>query len=120
MQTALYIIWILVPLAFYLLALWSRLEQSTQIKKGKKRSKEAGDLLKQAYFVTGCSVATFLLDAYMIPKIESMIPPSIPIEFVKLILYPIVLLVAGILVGGSDPVRIQKAPSPTQRRRPRR
>lgn len=116
MQTALYILWILVPLTYFLLALWSRLEQSTQIKKGKKRSKEASDLISQAYFVSGCSLATFLIDKYFIHQVEPFLPSFIPLGFVQIMLLPVVLYIGGMLVGGSKPIRIEKAPRPSESR----
>ncbi|MCB0333570.1 MAG: hypothetical protein KDD55_08735 [Bdellovibrionales bacterium] len=116
MQTALYILWILVPLTYFLLALWSRLEQATHIQKGKKRSKEASDLLSQAYFVTGCSIATYFVDRYFAQEIEPFLPSFIPLGFVQIMILPLMLLIGGYIVGGSKPIRIEKAPRPTEQR----
>jgi len=117
MQTALYIIWLLVPLIFFLLALWSKLEQGTKASKGKKVNKEPGDLFRQAIFVSGCSVITFLVDYLLTEKIAEILPAMVPIAFFQLMLLPIILYLGAITVGGSKPIRIKKAPRPSQHKR---
>ena len=118
MNYVFYTIWGLIPLIYFLLVLFSRLEQSSHVSKGKKRSREASDLFRQALFVTACALVTFLIDYFFVDQgmLEDLLPEFVPLGFIKLILFPIVLMVLGKLVGGSKPIRIEKAPRPTSRR----
>ncbi|MCB0352920.1 MAG: hypothetical protein KDD64_05320 [Bdellovibrionales bacterium] len=118
MNYVFYTIWGLIPLVYFLLVLWSRLEQSTHVRKGKKASRESSDLFRQAIFVSACALVTFLVDYFFVDQglVEDILPEFVPLGFIKLILFPIVLMVLGKIVGGSKPIRIEKAPRPTSRR----
>lgn len=119
MNTVFYIIWGLIPVGYFLLVIWSKLEQSTQIRKGKKKTAEAADLFRQGVFVTFCVGITFLIDYFFVDRgyLEPILPGFVPIGFIKLLLLPLVLLAVGSLVGGSKPIRIEKAPRPTSKQR---
>lgn len=90
------------------------MEQGT---KGKQASKEPADLLRQAFFVSGCSLVTFLIDYLFSESVSELLPSFIPIEFVQLMILPVVLYIAALTVGGSKPIRIKKAPRPSQYKR---
>ena len=117
MNYVFYTIWILIPVCYYLLVIFTKFEQTTLKKKGKKPSQEPGDLIKQAYFLTACTIVTLILDYTLVDQgfLEPLLPSFIPLGFIKLLLYPIVLFVGGMFVGGSKPIRIEKAPRPTHR-----
>ena len=114
MQTALYVIWILVPLGLFLLVLWAKLEQIA----GKNKVENIPDLFSQAVFVTACSGITYLLDTYLIDiAYASLSPDFIPIGFYKILLLPFVLLLGAKVWGGSKDIMISTAPNTDAARR---
>ena len=114
MQTALYVIWILIPLGFYLLVLWAKLEQIS----GKNKVENIPDLLSQAVFVTVCSGITYLIDTYALEIGYSALSPDfIPIGFYKILLLPFVLLLGAKVWGGSRDIQISNAPNADAARR---
>lgn len=116
MDLLLYCIWIGFPVLFLLIALWSKLEQKTIQKAGKRENKEPGDILKQFFFVSGCSLVVFLLDRYLSNSVVApMLPSFIPLPMYRLLLYPVVLYLAAVSVGGSKPIRITKSSHPSRR-----
>ncbi|MCB0319436.1 MAG: hypothetical protein KDD60_00840 [Bdellovibrionales bacterium] len=117
MYYALVAIWVLLPLIFFLFALWSYLEQSTQVAKGKKRNQEPHDLLRQGLFVTACSIIAFLIDTFVIMGggLDWVFGEWIPQPLVRFVAYPFILYVAAMAFGGSKAPRIEKAPRPSER-----
>lgn len=113
MTTALYIIWALLPIFFFLMALWSFLEK----KVGKKKHERPADLLIQGLFVTVCVIISLILDHYFLPSIlESLLQGLIPYGVFQIMLLPFVLYVAAKIVGPSKPIQISKAPSVSRSR----
>jgi len=106
MQTALYVIWALVPIGFFTMALWSKLEQVSH--KDKMPTREAADLSKQGIFTLVCVLAAFIIDIYFVADIEPLLPTFIPLGFVKIMLLPVILYLGGMALGGSNPIRITK------------
>ncbi len=118
MQTFLYILWIFIPLAYYLMALWSKLEQSTQRKRGKNVQHEAADLFKTANHLAIVCFITFLVDRYATETlIKPNLPDLVPLPLVQILLLPAVMYVVALIKGKSEPIRIKKAPRPTQNKR---
>jgi hypothetical protein len=106
----LYIIWILLPLMFFSLALWSKLEQIS----GKPKRDHVGDLVTQGFFVLICVIISFGIDYYFLPSLYAFIAiPWIPLGFYQVLLLPVVLFIAGKITGPSMDIRITKAPRPT-------
>lgn len=119
MQTALYIIWFLIPIFFFVLALWSKLEHISS--KGALHGRQAKDFFIQGSFVLGCVLVALFIDLYTFDAfIRPALPPSIPTGFVKIILLPLILLIGAKVVGGSKPVRIVKAPRVSKNRKGKR
>lgn len=112
-QQFLYAIWFAIPVFFFLAALWSKLEQ---IGKSPRRQ-NPGDLLRQGTFMLGCVIVAILLDQYALPEVGDALPSWLPLGVVQVLLLPVVLLIAAKLVGGAKPIKIEKAPRPSQRRR---
>lgn len=111
MQTVLYIIWFLIPLAFFLMALWSSLERVG----GGEGKPSGGDYFRQALFVSACVAVSVLIDQTVLPGIvESIAPDYLPLGFFQAILLPAVFYAAALLFGGSKEILIAKAPKPTQ------
>lgn len=117
MDFVLITIWILVPGAFFLMALWSYLEQSTQIRKGKKRSEEPRDLFKQAIFLSGCSVLTYLLDHFLIQSgsLDFLFGEWTPKPMLRLFLYPLILYIGAISLGQTKRPSIERLPRPSEK-----
>ena len=108
MTTALYIIWGLIPLFFFLMALWSLLEKFS----GKKKHERPGDLFRQGLFVLLCVLISIAIDHYLLPTIsESIDFGYIPYGVYQLILLPSVLYIAAKIIGPTKPIQIDKAPS---------
>lgn len=114
MQTALYIIWALIPLFFFLMGLWSTLEQMS----GKQKKDNPGDFFKQGFFVLGCVLVSVLIDRYVLAQIvQGLLGEILPLEFFQVILLPLILLIAAQLIGPSKEILISKAPHPSQKKR---
>jgi hypothetical protein len=113
--------WILVPVGFYLLSLWSWLEQSTVVRKGKKRNEEPKDLLKQAVFLTIASFVTYLFDLFIIQggNIDFIFGPWVPKPMVRFFLYPIILYIGAVSFGGTKRPKIDRLPRPSEKYRGR-
>jgi hypothetical protein len=106
--TALYIIWGLVPLFFFLMALWSVLEKFS----GKKKHERPGDLFKQGLFVLFCVLLSIAIEHYLLPTIaDSVSFGYIPYGVFQLTLLPLVLYIAAKIIGPTKPIQITKAPS---------
>lgn len=111
MQIALWIIWILVPVTYLLMAVWAKLEQIG--KKSRKHPREAGELFRQAVFTSACVAIAFFIDIFMLEQaIEPLLPSFLPIGIVKILLLPIILYLAALMVGGKKQVRIESAKRP--------
>jgi hypothetical protein len=113
MTTALYIIWGLVPLFFFLMALWSFLEKTT----GKRKHERPGDLFKQGLFVSFCVVLSILIEAFVLKDlVEATVQDLIPYGVFQIVLLPVILYLGAMLIGPSKPIQISKAPSSSKRK----
>jgi hypothetical protein len=117
MDYVLIAIWVICPLVFFLLALWSYLEQSTVRKTGKKANREPYDLFKQGLFVSACSVVAWLIDTFLIQagSLDWIFGEWIPKPLVRFLLYPLILYAGAMLTGGSAAPRIEKLPRPSEK-----
>lgn len=114
MQTLIYILWLLLPLFFLGHALWIKLEQLG----GRGKNEKPGDYFKQGLFVTGCSLFCFGFDKYVLQSlVPQYSPEAIPLWFYQFILLPIVLVLGAKCIGGTEEIRISKAPRPTHRKK---
>ncbi len=114
MRILLYIIWFGMPVFFFLIGLWAQLEEW-----GKKSRKEKpGDFFRQGLFVLAAAVLCLLLDQYVLSEItEEDLPWWIPLLFIQIVLFPIVIYLLALIVGPSKPVRIEKAFRPSEKHR---
>lgn len=98
MQTALYVIWFLLPLFFVIFAIWAKLEQW----QGQPKRERAGDYARQAVFTFVCAVIAVLLDQYVVTGLVNWIDSSLmPLGLAQILLYPLVLLVGARFIGGT-------------------
>lgn len=110
----LYILWALIPLFFFLLALWSKLEQIG----GKKRQEHPEDFLKQGLFVLFCVFIAMGIDySILAPFHEAVMPSIVPLALLQVLLLPFVLLVVAKIMGPTKDILISKAPSSERKRR---
>ena len=110
MTTAFYIIWCAIPIFFFGLALWGKLEvMSGQVKKD-----NPADLLRQGGFVALCVAAAIAIDQYLLPQLYTSFSPTwIPYGFYQLVLLPFLLYLGSVVIGPSTDIRIAKAPQTT-------
>lgn len=114
MRILLYIIWFGIPLFFFLMGLWSQLEEWGN----KTRREKPADFFKQGLFVLAAAVICLLLDQYVLSGIsEDVLPWWFPLLFIQIILFPLVLYALALAVGPSKPIRIEKAPRPSEKHR---
>jgi len=100
----LYIIWFLIPAFFFLTALWSKLEQLS----GSPRRQNPGDFLSQGFFLLACALCSMLIDHYWFAKAQSFaLAAWVPKGVVRVLLFPVVLLLGAYLVGGSKKISIK-------------
>lgn len=110
MTTVLYIIWALIPLAFFLIWLWSTLEAVS----AKKTRSDLHDLFQTFVFVAICAAFTFLIDMYIFPAIAPTIETEwTPMPMFRFLLLPALLYFGSIIAGPKKQIRIEKAPNPT-------
>lgn len=102
--TILYSIWALLPLLYFILALWGKLEQMS--KSVSKQNPE--DFSRQAIFLLCCVGVGILADKFLLPSLAGMLPSFIPFGFLQVILLPIILLIGSMLIGGKEPPKIQR------------
>ncbi|MCO6432580.1 MAG: hypothetical protein J5J00_17140 [Deltaproteobacteria bacterium] len=106
-----HIVWLLLPLFFILMALWSKLEMMS----GRPRRDHPSDILNQAIFVLFAVIVCILLDKYVLTSVyESVVPDWIPLGLLRFLLLPAVLLAAAMAFGPSNDIRITQAPRPTK------
>jgi hypothetical protein len=102
--TFLYTVWLLIPGAFFLIALWARLEQLS--KSAKKHN--PGDFLRQGFFLLGCSAIAILADHYGLSRLEgASFTDWAPLGLLQLLLLPAIWLIAAQVFGGSRAVSIK-------------
>jgi hypothetical protein len=115
MRMALYVIWVLLALLFFALALWSKLEQVSS--KTQKHGRQAKDFFRQGVFVSFCVVIAFVFDIYLVDStFEPLLPEFIPIDFIRVILLPVILYIGAMAVGGSKAEHIKKAAAVSKNR----
>jgi len=113
----LYVVWFLIPAAFFLLALWSKLEQIG--KAGKHES--TSDLIHQGFFVLVCVLIAVLIDRFLLEKaVTAYSPDLLPIGFYQTILLPLILVIGAKLVGSSKEIKITKTTHTSSMRRKKR
>lgn len=113
MVTVLYIIWFLIPSLFFVIGLWSKLEQLS----GKGRRENPGDFFRQGFFVLVCVLVCVGIDTYVLADIiDFLLPDILPLGFYQALLLPVVLYIAALIIGPSTPILISKAPRPTRRK----
>ena len=106
-MTIIYFLWALIPLFFFLLALYSFLEKTA----GKQKSERPGDLLRQGLFVTLCVAASIAIDIYLLPiLIVNFFGDLIPRIVLQIVLLPIVLALGAMLYGPTRDIRIERPP----------
>jgi hypothetical protein len=114
MKTALYTLWFALPCIFFLLALWGTLETIGNRQK-KNNSKE---LAKQGLFVLACSCLCVVIDLYILESIVTLINSSwFTLGFAETLILPLVLYIGAKLLGGSEEIRISKAPVITTKKK---
>ena len=107
----LYVIWILIPLFFFGLALWSLLEKWG----GTPRKENPGDFFKQGLFVSLCVILSILIDQFALePVVEAAIGDLLPLGLFQVLLLPVVLYLMALVIGPSEMIRITKAPRPSE------
>ncbi len=108
METVLYIIWILIPASFLLLALWEKFEQWST--KRSQHGRQAAEFLRQSVFLAVVVALAFFINAYFIDSLATLMPSFIPKGVLQVALVPALLCLGAVLLGGSKPIRISKAP----------
>ncbi len=104
----LYLIWGLLPLSLFLLALWARVKRIAKV----HGREPAGEYFVQGLFCLAVLLVTIWIDsnffdAIMEAALGGLVDPSIP----RFLLYPVVLLVAAQLSG-----LVKKSPPPKKPR----
>lgn len=108
MRTAIYIIWALIPIGFFLLALWAKLEKMSAQSWAKER---AGDYFRQGLFVLVCVIISVAIDTYFLESLsEAIMPDLVPLWFYEIMLLPVVLYIGALISGPSKEIKISRAP----------
>jgi cell division protein FtsW (lipid II flippase) len=120
MHTLLYAIWFMLPLFFFGLALWSKLEKMS----GQNKRDNVGDFVRQGFFVSLCVALAVLIDQFMLKDVaESIYPELLPLGLYQVLLLPFILYIGAMLIGPTKDLKVnpyrhrQKAAPPKKRRR---
>ena len=117
MTTVIHVVWIIIPLFFFAIALYAKLEMIGN----KHKVDNPKDFLRQAAFTTLCTGIAFIIDEYALEGlVQSLSPDWIPVMFYRILLLPLILVIGAHLAGGSEEIAINKAPRPTERPKRRR
>ena len=105
MRLALYTVWFLLPVVFFVLALWAKLEQAG----GDRRTAEAGDLVRQGIFVLTAAGVSLALDVLvLIPAVEPLLPEWLPLGVLEVALFPAVLFIQALILGPSKEISLTR------------
>ena len=102
-ELILYSIWFLIPLIFYLLALWGRLEQMSS---GQPHH-HVIDLLHQGHFTLAVAVVSVAVDRFLLPKIVAI--PALDFVsplFLQIVTFPAIALILASAFGPSGEIRV--------------
>ncbi|MDZ4786212.1 MAG: hypothetical protein SGJ02_09070 [bacterium] len=102
---ALYLFWFIGPLFYFAVMLYSQLEKWS----GQSPNDDMGYYFKQAMFLTSCAAVSIFIDSYLFPRISNHLP-FFPLVFYRVILFPMVMLILGKIVGGSAEIKVEKNP----------
>lgn len=106
MSKIFYIVWCLIPLLLFLMALWSYLEKIG----GKKKQERPGDLFKQGLFTSFCVLISIAIDTYLLPYlVDSILTEYVPYGVYQVILFPLVLFLAAKVIGPTKDIKIKSA-----------
>lgn len=108
-----YAIWAVLPIFFFVVALWSKLEEFGS--KSKKRD-DAADFFRQGLFVLICVIISVVIDRFFLEKLVAPLSDFLPESFFRIALLPTILLLAARFVGPSKQIRITKSARPTERK----
>jgi hypothetical protein len=108
MQNFIYGLWLLIPVTYFLIILWSKLENIGK----KKKQKEIADFFNQLYFVIVTVGVSFLLDIYIVDNIAAMdIFSAFPRNMLRFFVLPCTFMVLSKIIGPSKDIRIKDAPN---------
>lgn len=111
MRTLFYAAWLGLPLIFFTLALWSKLEELS----GMQKKDRPADMMRQGGFVLLCGLIAVAIDYYLLEDLyNSLSPDWIPLGLYRLLLLPVVLLLGAKFAGPTREIKISKAPRPSQ------
>ena len=99
-----YVVWFLIPLAFFTVALWAKLEQIAK----SPRRQNPGDFFRQGVFLLLCAILSVLIDHFLLWRLDGTpLADWLPLYVFQLLLLPAVWLVCACLFGGSQQIGIK-------------
>lgn len=103
-EKIIHIIWFLFPTFFFLLALWSKLEQLS----GSPSIQDTRILFKQGVFLLLCCLIAVGVDRYLfVPHLQKNLPEWLPLALLQILLFPTILLLAALCSGGSKDITLK-------------
>ena len=113
----LYILWCLIPLFFFVMALWAKLEQVSN----RSQAQNPGDFFRNGVFVAIAVAVAILIDQFLLQSLVNFISPSwLPIGLCRVALLPIILYAMALISGPTADIQIRKAPRPSAKKGPKR
>ena len=107
LRTGLYIVWALIIIGYFFVALWSLMEKYGDKRKANKI--ESSALFKNFAIVTvGVAICFFIDMTMMDDTIYPLFPDFIPKGLVQIMLLPVVFTIGAQLMGGTKPESIQR------------
>ncbi len=105
LQIVLYCIWALLPLFYFGMALWSKLESLSNADK----PQNPGDFIRQGVFVTLAVFAAIFFDQFILEWVcdlvgRGLLPPTL----FRIVLLPLVLLALAKITGPTRAIKINR------------
>lgn len=105
MQTFLYIVWFLIPVGFFFLGLWSLMEKLG----GSPKKQVPSDYFIPGVFTLVIAFVALIVDQYFLQGIaEGALAGALPLEFLQIVLWPLLLAFGAMLLGPSKEIMIGK------------
>ena len=101
----LYTIWALFPAFYFISIIYVKLERLS----GRTTRDDLGDFFRQGFFTLLCVIVSILVDRYILKDlIQGTIGDLIPLGFFRIILFPVVLIGLGKVIGPSKTIRVSQ------------
>ncbi len=111
---AFYGIWLLLPIFYFVVALWGKLERSS----GERNRDDLGDYVRNGTVALLAVIVSVGIDRFLLPALDdTLLTDLMPIFFFRVLLYPVVFVLINLALGPSKKIQIPTTPKLEQYKR---